>query len=211
MNAFMTRYMRVVDGMNVAIRWVLAAILMLMTVLIGWQVVARFVVGDPLTFSEEVSRFLMVWLVIVGSAYAAKNGRLMKVDILEHMLSGRARKTAITVAGLVSIVFYLVLVVFGFMIVNAVSYQLTPATEVSMSIPMAALPVGGVLLVMNTVYQLFATAKDIDQESEVEEILAEADVDPDEASAVISDALKTDDDTTDGDEGSARRNGGDQS
>lgn len=174
MTAFMEQYRRVVDGMNIVIRWVLAALMLIMTVLIGWQVMARFIIGDSLTFSEEVSRFVMVWLVIVGAAYAAKNGRLMKVDIVEHMLSGKAKQTVIMIAGLLSIVFYLVLVVFGFFIVNAVSYQLTPATEVSMSIPMAALPVGGILLIINTIHQMFGVSLGVEEESEIDELVAEA-------------------------------------
>lgn len=174
MTTFMEQYRHVVDGLNVVIRWVLAALMLTMTVLIGWQVIARFIIGDSLTFSEEVSRFVMVWLVIVGAAYAAKNGRLMKVDIVEHVLSGKAKQTVVMIAGLLSIVFYLVLVVFGFFIVNAVSYQLTPATEVSMSIPMAALPVGGILLIINTVHQMFGVALGLEEESEVDELVAEA-------------------------------------
>lgn len=174
MTAFMQQYRTVVDGLNVVVRWVLAALMLVMTVLIGWQVMARFIIGDSLTFSEEVSRFVMVWLVIVGAAYAAKNGRLMKVDIVEHLLHGRARQTVIIIAGILAIVFYLVLVVFGFFIVNAVSYQLTPATEVSMSIPMAALPVGGILLIINTIHDLFGVALGIEEESEVDELIAEA-------------------------------------
>lgn len=174
MTAFMEQYRRVVEMLNVVIRWVLAALMLIMTVLIGWQVMARFLIGDSLTFSEEVSRFVMVWLVIVGAAYAAKNGRLMKVDIVEHMLSGKAKQTVIMIAGLLSIVFYLVLVVFGFFIVNAVSYQLTPATEVSMSIPMAALPVGGILLIINTIHQMFGVSLGIEEGSEVDELVAEA-------------------------------------
>lgn len=206
MTAFMEQYRRVVDGLNVAVRWILAALMLVMTVLIGWQVIARFIVGESLTFSEEVSRFVMVWLVIVGAAYAAKNGRLMKVDLVEHMLSGRAKTTVIMIAGMLSIVFYLVLVVFGFFIVNAVSYQLTPATEVSMSIPMAALPVGGLLLIINTIHQMFGVALGVEEESGVEELVAEA-----EAEAQIDATRLSDADDADATDSNRSQKGGDRS
>ena len=206
MTAFMEQYRRVVDGLNIAVRWILAALMLVMTVLIGWQVIARFIVGESLTFSEEVSRFVMVWLVLLGAAYAAKNGRLMKVDIVEHMLSGRAKSTVIMVAGVLSIVFYLVLVVFGFFIVSAVSYQMTPATEVSMSIPMAALPVGGILLVINTIHQMFGVALGVEEESEVEELVAEA-----EAEAEIDATRLSDADDADATDSNGSQKGGDRS
>ena len=179
MTTFMEQYRRVVDWLNVLMRWFLATLLLVMVVLISWQVFARFVVGDSLTFSEEVSRFTMVWLVVVGAAYAAKNGRLMKVDIVEHVLKGRAKTTVMMIAGIMSIAFYLMLVLFGFFIVNAVSYQSTPATEISMSIPMAAVPVGALLLIMNTLYYMFGVALGIEEETEVEELVAEAEADAD--------------------------------
>lgn len=206
MTAFMEQYRRVVDGLNLAVRWILAALMLVMTVLIGWQVIARFIVGESLTFSEEVSRFVMVWLVLLGAAYAAKNGRLMKVDIVEHMLSGKAKSTVIMVAGVLSIVFYLVLVVFGFFIVSAVSYQMTPATEVSMSIPMAALPVGGILLVINTIHQMFGVALGVEEESEVEELVAEA-----EAEAQIDATRLSDADDADATGSNGSQKGGDRS
>ncbi|SLM99190.1 TRAP transporter small permease [Brevibacterium yomogidense] len=206
MTAFMEQYRRVVDGLNLAVRWILAALMLVMTVLIGWQVIARFIVGESLTFSEEVSRFVMVWLVLLGAAYAAKNGRLMKVDIVEHMLSGKAKSTVIMVAGVLSIVFYLVLVVFGFFIVSAVSYQMTPATEVSMSIPMAALPVGGLLLIINTIHQMFGVALGVEEESEVEELVAET-----EAEAEIDATRLSDADDADATDSNGSQKGGDRS
>lgn len=174
MKSAMKKYIQIVDVVNLVLRYLLAALLLVMTVLIGWQVFARFIVGQSLTFSEEISRFVMVWLVILGAAYAAQHGRLMKVDILEHIFSDGKRKAIIIIGGCLSILFYLVLVVFGMFIVEAVSYQSTPATAISMSLPMAALPVGGALLIVNTIYHMFAVSLGIDQPSEAEEILAEA-------------------------------------
>ena len=55
---------RTVDGINWLVGWILAALMLVMTVLISWQVFARYVVGSSLTFSEEVSRFSMVWMTM---------------------------------------------------------------------------------------------------------------------------------------------------
>ena len=174
MTAAMNGFMSGMDVVNVGVRWALSGMLAVMTLLIAWQVLARFVIGDSLSFSEEISRFLMVWLVLLGSAYAARNGRLMKVDILEAVVPDRFRTSILIVAGSVSILFYLVLVVFGFLIVDAVSYQLTPATQISMSIPMAALPVGGVFLVLNTLYNICSVALGKDEISELDELVDDA-------------------------------------
>jgi TRAP-type C4-dicarboxylate transport system permease small subunit len=55
---------RGVDGVNWLVGWLLAAMIMVMSVLISWQVFARYVMGNSLSFSEEVSRFSMVWMAV---------------------------------------------------------------------------------------------------------------------------------------------------
>lgn len=170
----MEKFLAVADTINLVVKWLLALILVVMTILIGWQVFARFIVGESLAFSEEVSRFLMVWLVILGAAYAARHGRLIKVDLLEHFLHGKLKTIAISTAAIISIVFYVILVFFGFFIVSAVSYQLSPATQLSMSIPMAALPVGGIFLIISTLAQVCSQILGYKNESEIDELVAEA-------------------------------------
>jgi TRAP-type C4-dicarboxylate transport system permease small subunit len=83
----MRAVVRGVDGVNWLVGWVLAALLMVMSVLISWQVFARYIMGNSLSFSEEVSRFSMVWLAMLGAAYAYRQGTLIAVDLLT-MMSG---------------------------------------------------------------------------------------------------------------------------
>ena len=140
-----------IDGLNRAVGWLLAALLAAMTVLIAWQVFARYVAGDSLTFSEEVARFLMVWLTMLGAAYALRQGGLPAMQLLPDLLSGRGRLAVVTAAHLVSVAFYTVLVIHGWEISRAVAYQSAPATGLSMMWPMLALSAGGALALVNTV------------------------------------------------------------
>jgi TRAP-type C4-dicarboxylate transport system permease small subunit len=138
------------DLINHAVGIVLAVMLAVMTVLITWQVFARFVVGDSLTFSEEVSRFLMIWLTLLGSAYAVRRGSLLAVELLPDLLHGTAWKVVKVSAHLLSLAFYVILITYGWQIASIVSYQKAPATGISMMWPMLALSVGGLLMLLNT-------------------------------------------------------------
>lgn len=154
MNVVARTLIRLMDPVNLILKWVLAALLATMCVLIGWQIFARFVVGEALDFSEEASRFIMVWLVLLGAAYAAKDHRLIRVDALERSLTLKPRSAVMLTAWIASIVFYLMLIWFGISMAGGVSYQLSPATEISMTWAMAALPVGGALMLLNTMYAM---------------------------------------------------------
>lgn len=138
------------DDVNHVIGYVLAAMLAVMTVLIGWQVFTRFVIGDSSTFSEEVSRFLMIWLTLLGAAYALRHGTLLAVDILPDRLRGRPQQIVKLSAHVLSLCFYVVLIYFGWQIASVVAYQNAPATGVSMRWPMLALATGGALMFLNT-------------------------------------------------------------
>ncbi|WP_202619136.1 TRAP transporter small permease [Ornithinimicrobium cavernae] len=151
MNSIALRLLRALDGLNTVVGWLMALCLGLMTVLISWQVFARFVLGNSLTFSEEVSRFLMIWLTMLGAAYAVRRGSLLAVDLVPELLRGRARFVVNLAAHAVSLVFYVVLAFYGWNIAQAVAFQSAPATGVSMFWPMFALCAGGALCLVNTV------------------------------------------------------------
>lgn len=144
-------YVRIMDSVNKVIGWVLALMLGIMTVLITWQVFARFVVGDSLTFSEEVSRFLMIWITLLGAAYAMRHGTLIAVELLPDLLKGKAQKAVRLAAHILSLIFYLILIRFGWEIAQSVSFQRAPATSISMFWPMSGVFVGGIFLFLNTV------------------------------------------------------------
>lgn len=139
-----------IDGFNRAIGWLLASLLLVMTVLIFWQFFARFVIGKPLFFSEEIARFAMIWLTFLGAGYAYRKGLLISVDIVLEYAGPRVAQLMRVLIVLCSLVFALVLVIYGFDLVGRVSHQIAPSTRVSMMWPYMAVPLGGMVIVINS-------------------------------------------------------------
>lgn len=52
-------------------------------IIMGIQVIMRYVFKSSLKWSEEVSRYLFIWLVFIGMSYGVKKGSHMRIDILE--------------------------------------------------------------------------------------------------------------------------------
>jgi TRAP-type C4-dicarboxylate transport system permease small subunit len=145
------KYVQLTDYINKGVGWLLFVMLAVMSVLISWQVFARFVVGESLTFSEEASRFLMIWLTLLGAAYAIKEGSLIAIDLLQSKLTGALGKSVRTMMSIISCVFYIILIIYGFIMAQSVSFQTAPTTGLSMFWPMLALPSGGILMLINTI------------------------------------------------------------
>jgi len=79
---------RVVDR---ALEWLLIAFMSLMVVNVLWQVATRFLLRNPSSFTEEIARFLLVWVGILGSAYALGKRIHLAVDLLPSRLEGHRK------------------------------------------------------------------------------------------------------------------------
>lgn len=151
MQTVLTAVVRGVDGVNWVIGWLMASLMAVMTVLISWQVFARYVMGNSLAFSEEVARFSTVWLTMLGAAYAYRYGALIAVELLPSLL-GRRMQTALKIAvALASALFALVLLREGLAITQRVMPQTAPSTRVSMAWLYAAMPAGAAMILLNAV------------------------------------------------------------
>lgn len=155
MTGVLKQYIRVMDILNKVVGWLIALALAVMTVLIFWQVFARYVAGNSLTFSEEISRFLMIWMTLLGAAYAIRQGTLIAVDILPDFTKGKVRKAVKVLAYVLALFFYFILIRFGWEMSNSVAFQHAPSTSISMFWPMFALCAGGCLMFLNTFVVLF--------------------------------------------------------
>jgi len=152
MKSVLQGYVNIIEIVNKVVGWILAIMLMLMSIFITWQVLARKVMGSSLAWSEEVSRFLMVWVVLLGAAYALKRGELIAVEVLPEMVSEKGKRILFLLVNLVSLVFYFVITFFGWQMTESVSVQIAPGTGLSMFWVYLALPVGGALFILNTFF-----------------------------------------------------------
>ena len=57
-----------------------------MTVTVLIQVFFRFVLQSPLRWTEELARYLMIWLVLLASSIAMRNRAHLQVDVLTSAL-----------------------------------------------------------------------------------------------------------------------------
>lgn len=141
---------RAIDQFNRLIGWTLAGLLLMMTVLIFWQVFARFVVGKPLFFSDEIARFAMLWLTFLGAGYAYRKGALISVDIvLEY--AGKTLSCLLRIAIILcSALFAFIMVKYGYELMDRVASQTAPSTRISMMWPYMSVPAGGVVILINS-------------------------------------------------------------
>ena len=129
--------------------WLLGAILALMALTTFVQIVARHC-GTPISFTEEVVRYLLVWITMLGIAAAAKRGSHIRVHAVS-VLFPRLRVVLLTLAGVCACLFLAVLVLYGAKVVWTVHRtQRTEALNWPMWWAGMSIPVGAGLAIART-------------------------------------------------------------
>ncbi len=136
-------------GLRTSLYWLSVAAMATMLALIFLQVVTRYVFGFTFDWSEEVARFLFVWVVFLGSALIMGETGHLAVRFLPDALSGKLAGLILESAiNLLSYVFIYLLVFQGGKMMTAMSFQTTPALGISVSWIYATLPVSGLLMAL---------------------------------------------------------------
>jgi C4-dicarboxylate transporter DctQ subunit len=112
------------------------------------DVVLRYVFLMPLSWSEELVRYVMVWMVFVGSSVIVKKGGHVAVDVLPLFLPPKLKKALERLIPISAIVFCLVLFYFSWHHTMRVklSNQITTAMEAPMWVMYLAIPVGSLMM-----------------------------------------------------------------
>ncbi|MCU7373905.1 TRAP transporter small permease [Paucibacter sp. O1-1] len=118
-----------------------------------WQVVSRFVLSQPSTWTEETMRRLLIWCVMLGVVVAFRRGALVSVDLMLRLSKGAWRHLVRTVITVSSLTFLGVLLWFGIDLAWRVRFQTFASMEISMAWAYAALPVGAALAIVAVLAQ----------------------------------------------------------
>jgi TRAP-type C4-dicarboxylate transport system permease small subunit len=85
---------KVVTGIDTVFRVLLASLLAMMVLCVTWQIVSRYFLGDPSSWTEELSRFLLIWVGLLGGSYAYHAKMHLGLDLLAERLPPAARVLA---------------------------------------------------------------------------------------------------------------------
>jgi TRAP-type C4-dicarboxylate transport system permease small subunit len=141
-------------------RFLAIALIITMTVLVidvVWQVLARYIVKSPSSFTDELARFLLIWVGLLGSAYAMGKKKHLAIDILPSKLTGRPRILLDNFISILIIAFAaLVLVVGGIRLVYITLNlnQISPALGVPLGYVYLVLPFSGLLIIFYGMYDI---------------------------------------------------------
>ena len=132
------------------LRFILATLLGIMLVVSIVEVVRRYFFGQSFSWSEELVRYLIIWISFLGAAMVFRDNELVCFDVMLNKFTGKKKTMLLLLVNTICVVFI------AYMFSNALETVMKPSIvmqksiglQITMAIPYAAAPIGmGLMLV----------------------------------------------------------------
>ena len=130
-------------------RWILILLLAAMSVIVFTNVVMRYTTHESLEWAEEVSRHMMIWLTFLGAGLVLRYGGHIAVENLQDALPRRGGIVMRAVVAVLLLAFFGFMVWYGWLYMQRTLFQLTAVTQIPFAYIYAAMPIGGILLIVH--------------------------------------------------------------
>lgn len=132
---------------------VLVALMSVMVINVLWQVASRYLLGSPSLFTDELANFLLIWVGLLGAAYAAGQRAHLSIDILPEKLTGAKKHTLQVVLNLLTLLFAFTIMVIGgirLVYVTLILEQSSATLQLPLGYVYMVIPISGLLIVFYT-------------------------------------------------------------
>lgn len=138
-----------------------------MVILTCWQVLTRYVLKNPSTWSEELVGYLFAWMSLLGASIVTCERGHMNIPIIVERFSGAVQKGLQCFGEIVAFLFSTVILVFGGVQITTLAMgQMTSSLGVPIGIFYIVLPLCGILNMIYTVLNIVDILKNQTEEKE---------------------------------------------
>lgn len=145
---------------------IFAMVSILLTVI--WQVVSRYVLKDPASVTEELSRFILIWIGILGAAYAYRQNAHLGFNLVVERQSAEVKRVLLTLVEIIVIVFCVLVMLFGgseLVLLTLELEQISAALGIKMGLIYSVLPISGTLIIAYALVNIVTLWRHSDEEA----------------------------------------------
>jgi len=150
---------RLSRSLNHWIEYLLFGLGFTMAIIVAVQVFFRYVLNQSLFWSEELARFLMVWLTFFGASVAYYRKANPGIDVLYLRMPASIRKASALLIHTVSITLFCVMIFYGFQFAYFIRLQISPALQLPKWIVLSIIPLSGLILLVHGINFLITELK----------------------------------------------------
>ncbi|MBB1202770.1 TRAP transporter small permease [Enterobacteriaceae bacterium 89] len=135
-----------------------------------WQVFSRYVLNTPSTMTDELARFLMIWVGLLGAAYTVGAQRHLAIDLLAMSINAHKKALLSIVINVLIFAFSgLVIVTGGIKLIEKTlaTAQVSAAMQIPMGYIYFILPLSGAIMMFYALYYVVQGAGRLKHPQEV--------------------------------------------
>lgn len=127
------------------------------------QIIMRYIFSMPLTWPEELCRYMWIWTVFFSLSYSIRVQNMLRVDVLTEYLSKNSRVYLGLLVQVLSLIVYAIFSYYSLIVFRSlvISGRVSPALRIPMYLVYSVVCVGFFLSVVRTVQIIYMTLKDI--------------------------------------------------
>jgi len=141
------------------LKWVVVVLMAISVFNVLWQVFTRFILHHPSSYTEELARYLLIWVGLLGAAYAAGNKMHLAIDLFSaKMQRNNALRLQIFIQICILLFAVAVMVIGGLRLVTITLTlnQLSAALQVKLGYVYLVLPISGILIAVYAIMEIIS-------------------------------------------------------
>jgi len=142
--------------------WLVTIFMGILVINVLWQVASRFLLGDPSSFTDELAGYLLIWVGLLGAAYATGQKQHLAIDLLSAKLSEKGKKLQILFINVIIAVFALVVLVIGggnLVFITFYLGQISSALQIPVGYVYVVLPLSGLFIIYYAVVDMIVATR----------------------------------------------------
>lgn len=140
---------RLSKNINQAVEFLVFAMGLTMTLIVAIQVFFRYILNHSLFWSEELARYLLIWLTFLGTSSAYFRHVHPGVDIIYSQMPEKLKHISAIMVHLVCIGIFSIMIIFGSQFAWFVRFQISPALSLPKWIIASIIPISGLVLMVH--------------------------------------------------------------
>jgi TRAP-type C4-dicarboxylate transport system permease small subunit len=149
---------KIKNSIDAILKWIVIIIMAGMTINVLWQVFSRFILETPSSFTEELARYMLVWLGILGASYVAGQKMHLAIDLLSTKLEGKSKSILEIVIQLFVFVFAFFVMFIGGIRLITITFtlnQISAALQIQLGYIYLVVPLSGLLMMYYSFYFIY--------------------------------------------------------
>lgn len=152
--------MKIRNTIDRILEFIVVIVMAVLVLDVVWNVVSRYLLNAPSSFSVELARYLLIWVGLLGGAYASGKKEHIAINLFPQKLQKKnpaKRKKLDIFINILIILFALFVFVIGGARLMYIAFKMTQVSS-TMQIPMGivylALPLSGLLIIFYAVHEI---------------------------------------------------------